>query len=71
MCSIHFKRRSLLNVESNVFIDVFYLVLSRMLESLAGCRKMFPFSVSCKIGALERNAYWFHVELTFFVIFGQ
>ena len=25
--------------------------------SLAGCRTMFLFAVSCKIGALERNAY--------------
>ena len=34
-----------------------YLVRPRMLESLAGCRTMFLFAVSCKIGALERNAY--------------
>ena len=30
---------------------------TRMLESLAGCRTMFLFTVSCNIGALERNAY--------------
>ena len=35
------------------------------------CRTLFPFAVSCKIGALERNAYRFHVELIFIVIFGQ
>ena len=29
----------------------------RMLESSAGCCTMFLFAVSCKIGALERNAY--------------
>ena len=28
-----------------------------MLESLAGCRTMFLFAVSSKIGALERNTY--------------
>ena len=32
---------------------------------------MFLFAVSCKIGALERNAYWFYVSLIFIVIFGQ
>ena len=32
-------------------------IYPRMLESLAGCRTMFLFAVSCKIGALERNAY--------------
>ena len=42
-----------------------------MLESLAGCRTMFLFAFSCKMGALERNAYWFHVQLIFIVIFGQ
>ena len=30
---------------------------SRILESLARCRTMFLFAVSCKIGALEPNAY--------------
>ena len=30
---------------------------ARMLESLAECRTMFLFAASCKIGALERNAY--------------
>ena len=34
-----------------------------MLASLAGCPTMFPLAVSCKIGALERNANRFHVEL--------
>ena len=47
------------------------LVSSRILESLAGCRTMLLFAVFCKIGALERNAYWFHVKLVFIVIFGQ
>ena len=46
-------------------------VWSRILESLAGCRTMLLFAVFCKIGALERNAYWFQVELIFIVIFGQ
>ena len=32
-------------------------ILPRMLESLAGCRTMFLFTVSCNIGELERNAY--------------
>ena len=32
---------------------------------------MFSFAVSCKIGALERNTYRFHVELIFIAIFGQ
>ena len=40
-------------------------------ELLAGCRTMFLFAVFFKIGALERNAYWFHVKLIFIVIFGQ
>ena len=35
--------------------------ISRILESLAGCRTMFLFAVFCKIIALECNAYWFHV----------
>ena len=43
----------------------------RILKSLHGCRTMFIFAVFCKIGALERNAYWFHVKLIFTVIFGQ
>ena len=34
-----------------------HFVIPRMLESLAGCRTMFLFTVSCNIGALERNAY--------------
>ena len=34
-----------------------FKVISRMLESLAGCRTLFLFAVSCKIGALERKAY--------------
>ena len=46
-------------------------VESRILESLAGCCTMFLFAVFCKIGALERNAYWFNVKLIFIVIFGQ
>ena len=46
------------------------LSLKKMFSCLAECRTMFPFAVSCKIGALERNAYWFHVKLIF-VIFGQ
>ena len=33
------------------------LVQSRISESLAGCHAMLLFAVSCKIGALERNAY--------------
>ena len=41
--------------------DINWLVWSRILESLAGCRTKFIFAVFCKIGALERNAYWFHV----------
>ena len=32
---------------------------------------MFLFADFCKIGALERNAYWFYVKLIFIVIFGQ
>ena len=32
---------------------------------------MVTFAVFCKIGALERNAYLFHVKLIFFAIFGQ
>ena len=32
---------------------------------------MFPFAVSFKVGALERNANWFHVELIFYVILGN
>ena len=41
----------------------FYLpfVVTRMLESLAGCRTMFLFAISCKVCVLERKAYWFHV----------
>ena len=35
--------------------------LTRMLESLPGCRTMFLFAVFCKIGALDLNDYWFHV----------
>ena len=42
------------NVES-------WLVYTRILEGLAGYRTMFLFAVFCEIGALERNAYWFHV----------
>ena len=34
-----------------------FLSKPRMLESLAGCRTMFLFAVSCKIGPLERNTY--------------
>ena len=37
------------------------LLVAIMLENLAGCRTMFIFAISCKIGALERNAYLFHV----------
>ena len=43
-----------------VNLDKFQSILldkTRMLESLAGCRTMFPFPVFCKIDALERNAY--------------
>ena len=29
------------------------------------------FAVFCKIGALERNAYLFHVKLIFVAIFGE
>ena len=36
-------------------------VLPGILGSLGGCYTMFIFAVFCKIGALERNAYWFHV----------
>ena len=36
-------------------------VWARIIESLAGCRTKFLFAVFCKIDALERNAYWFHV----------
>ena len=32
-------------------------IVPGMLESLAGYRTMLLFAVSCKIGALERNAY--------------
>ena len=46
-------------------------VESRILESLAGCCTMFLFAEFCKIGALERNAYWFNVKLIFIVILGQ
>ena len=46
-------------------------LLPRIYESLAGCRTMIIFAVFCKIGALERNAYWFHVKLIFIVIFSQ
>ena len=35
-----------------------------------GCRAMFLFAVFYKIGAMERNIYWFHVKLIFIVIFG-
>ena len=42
-----------------------------MLETLAGCRIMLRFAVACKTGALERNAYWFHVQLILIAIFGQ
>ena len=31
------------------------------IKRLAGCRTIFLFAVFYKIGALERNAYWFHV----------
>ena len=47
------------------------LICTKTPESLARCRTMFLFPVFCKIGALERNAYWFHVKLIFIVIFGQ
>ena len=42
-----------------------------MLERLAGRRTFFFFAFFCKIGALERNTYWFHVLLIFVVIFDQ
>ena len=42
--------------ESLSFKNVF-LVLPRMLKSLAGCLTMFIFAVFCEIGAWERNAY--------------
>ena len=32
---------------------------------------MITFAVFCKRGALERNAYLFHVKLIFIVILGQ
>ena len=32
-------------------------ILSKILESLAGCCTMFFFAVVCKIGGFERNAY--------------
>ena len=35
----------------------FALSMQEYLGSLAGCREMFLFTVFCKIGALERNAY--------------
>ena len=47
------------------------LVYTRIYESLGGCRTMVIFAFFCKVGALERNAYWIHVKLIFIVIFGQ
>ena len=40
---------------------LFFLIYTRILESLAGRRTMFLFAVYCKIDASGRNAYWFHV----------
>ena len=52
--------------------NIFTWLEPRMLANVAGCRTMFPFAVSCKIGTIgKRNVYWFHVELVFIVIFGQ
>ena len=45
-----------INSSSKISKQNILLILPIMLESLAGCRTMFPFAVSCKIGALERNA---------------
>ena len=51
--------------------NIFTWLEPRMLANVTGCRTMFPLAVYCKIGALKRNVYWFHVELVFIVIFGQ
>ena len=32
---------------------------------------MFLFAVFCKTGALESNAYWFHVKLIVIALFGH
>ena len=45
-----------INSSSKISKQNILLILPIMLESLAGCCTMFPFAVSCKIGALERNA---------------
>ena len=50
---IHQRCVSLKRVEKKNYYDI----LTRVLESLAGCRTMFLFAAFCKIGALERNAY--------------
>ena len=50
-------KRKVQNLKKGPKIKNRCYVESRMLESLAGCRTMFLFTVSCNIGALERNAY--------------
>ena len=45
----------------NLLSHSFWILDSRILDSLAGCCTMFLFAVFCKIGALERNTYWFNV----------
>ena len=55
LCNISWMSTSISNY------NLAWCVKPRILESLAGCRTMFLVAVFCKIGALERNAYWFHV----------
>ena len=57
--------------QGSILAPLLFLAYARILESLAGCRTMIIFAVFCKIGALERNTYWFHVKIIFIVIFGQ
>ena len=48
-------------------IDRTVIQTKNIRELLAGCCTMFLFAVFFKIGALERNAYWFHVKLIFVI----
>ena len=49
----------------SLLLNVIY-IRARLLQS---CRTKLLFAVFSKIGALDRNAYWFHVLLIFIVIF--
>ena len=46
-------------------------ITSKNVKELSWMSHNVFFAVFCKIGALERNAYLFHVKLIFVVIFGE